>query len=181
MNTWKKLGAVLLASVLLLSGCAKAPASQSGTGSYKAGSYTAEAQGMNGAVKVTVTVDQDKIVSVTVDEHNETPGISDGAIEKLPQMIVDQQSLALDAVSGATFTSKAILKAAEKALTEAGGDLEALKALPGITGYIMKKGDRLWDVAKRFHTTVDHVMEMNELDQEEVKEGQRLLLVKELR
>ena len=60
-------------------------------------------------------------------------------------------------------------------------DLEALKALPGITGYIMKKGDRLWDVAKRFHTTVDHVMEMNELDQEEVKEGQRLLLVKELR
>ena len=59
-------------------------------------------------------------------------------------------------------------------------DLEALKALPGITGYIMKKGDRLWDVAKRFHTTVDHVMEMNELDQEEVKEGQRLLLVKEL-
>lgn len=45
----------------------------------------------------------------------------------------------------------------------------------------MKKGDRLWDVAKRFHTTVDHVMEMNELDQEEVKEGQRLLLVKELR
>ena len=60
-------------------------------------------------------------------------------------------------------------------------DMESLKALPGITGYIMKKGDRLWDVAKRFHTTVDHVMEMNELDQEEVKEGQRLLLVKELR
>ena len=60
-------------------------------------------------------------------------------------------------------------------------DLEALKALPGITGYIMKKGDRLWDVAKRFHTTVDHVMEMNELDREEVKEGQRVLLVKELR
>ncbi len=60
-------------------------------------------------------------------------------------------------------------------------DMESLKALPGITGYIMKQGDRLWDVAKRFHTTVDHVMEMNELDQEEVKEGQRLLLVKELR
>ena len=35
-------------------------------------------------------------------------------------------------------------------------------------------------MGKRFHTTVDHVMEMNELDQEEVKEGQRLLLVKEL-
>lgn len=60
-------------------------------------------------------------------------------------------------------------------------NMESLKSLPGITGYIMKKGDRLWDVAKRFHTTVDHVMEMNELDQEEVKEGQRLLLVKELR
>ena len=28
MNKWKKLGAVLLASVLLLSGCAKAPTTQ---------------------------------------------------------------------------------------------------------------------------------------------------------
>lgn len=37
------------------------------------------------------------------------------------------QSLAVDTVTGATVTSKAILAAAEQALTEAGADIEALK------------------------------------------------------
>lgn len=59
-------------------------------------------------------------------------------------------------------------------------NLERLQKLPGITGYIMKEGDSLWNVAKRFHTTVAHVMEMNDLENEEIHEGQRLLLVKEL-
>lgn len=126
MKSWKKLGVLLMASVLLLSGCSQKPA-ETPAGSYKAGSYTAEAEGMNGAVKVTVTVDADKIISVTVDEHNETPGVSDGAIANVPQEIVDQQSLAVDVTSGATFTSKAILEASEKALTEAGADIEKLK------------------------------------------------------
>ncbi len=59
-------------------------------------------------------------------------------------------------------------------------DLEKLQELPGITGYIVQPGDCLWDIAKRFHTTRKHVMEANALAGDQVKPGDRLILVKEV-
>ncbi len=58
--------------------------------------------------------------------------------------------------------------------------MEKLQALPGIVGYIVQPGDSLWDVAKRFHTTMNHVMETNELTDTQIRPGERLLLVKEV-
>ena len=83
------------------------------------GVYTAAGTGMGGDVNVTVTVEGGKIVSVEVGTHNETPGISDPAIEKIPAAIVEAQSADVAAVSGATVTSEAIkaaVAAAYKAL-----------------------------------------------------------------
>lgn len=97
---------------------------------YTAGEYTASAAGMNGDVTVKVVVGDDAITSVEVTEHNETPSISDPAIEKIPAAIVESQSLAVDTVSGATITSKAILAAVEECMKAAGADIEALKAAP---------------------------------------------------
>lgn len=45
----------------------------------------------------------------------------------IPKEIINQQSLAVDTVSGATYTSNGILAAAEQALLNAGGDIAALK------------------------------------------------------
>ena len=59
-------------------------------------------------------------------------------------------------------------------------DLEKLQALPGITGYIVQPGDCLWDIAKRFHTTRKQVVESNGLAGEQVKPGDRLILVKQI-
>lgn len=59
-------------------------------------------------------------------------------------------------------------------------DLKRLQELPGMTGYIVQPQDTMWDVAKRFHTTVSRVMEENGLPDERLKPGQRLLLVKEV-
>lgn len=59
-------------------------------------------------------------------------------------------------------------------------NMEKLQALPGIVGYIVQPGDSLWDVAKRFHTTVSHVMAANGLTDDQVRPGERLLLVKEV-
>ena len=59
-------------------------------------------------------------------------------------------------------------------------DLEKLQALPGITGYIVQPGDCLWDIAKRFHTTRKQVVESNGLEGEQVKPGDRLILVKQI-
>ncbi|MDD3402100.1 MAG: DUF3794 domain-containing protein [Hespellia sp.] len=50
---------------------------------------------------------------------------------------------------------------------------------PGIVGYIVKDKDQLWDLAKKYQTTVEGIMEVNHLEKEEVKEGERLLIFKE--
>ena len=100
----------------------------SGAAGYKEGVYTAQAKGNNGDVKVEVEFSPDAIVKVTVTDHQETPGLSDPAIEKIPQRIVDGQTLNVDAVSGATNTSNAILEAVADCVTQAGGDAEGLKA-----------------------------------------------------
>ncbi len=93
-----------------------------------AGTFEAEAPGVFGeAVKVAVTVSDTAIEKVEVVSHNETAGISDAAIERIPAAIVENQSLAVDTAAGATMTSKAILAAAEAALAAAGADVEALK------------------------------------------------------
>ena len=46
----------------------------------------------------------------------------------MPAKIVETQSLNIDNITGATITTNAILNAAADALTQAGGDAEALKA-----------------------------------------------------
>ena len=104
-----------------------ATAASGEAGIYTPGTYTGTAAGKNGDVKVEVTFSANAIDSVKVVEHSETAGISDGAIENIPAAIVENQSLAVDTVSGATMTSDAILKAVADAVAQAGGDVEALK------------------------------------------------------
>ena len=126
----KKVGAILMALLLLTA---------SGALAMTAGTYEAEGTGIGGAVKVAVTVSETAIEKVEVLAHSETAGICDPAIERIPAAIAEKQSLAVDTVAGATITSKAILTAAEAALTAAGADIEALKtpvaeeAAPGQT------------------------------------------------
>ena len=85
--------------------------------------YAGKARGYGGNVNVTVVLDADgKILNVTVGQHWESDDYGDKAIAVIPNLIVERQSLDVDAVSGATFTSEAIVKAVSKALIEAGLD-----------------------------------------------------------
>lgn len=126
----KKVWAILMALLLLTA---------SGALAMTAGTYEAEGTGIGGTVKVAVTVSETAIEKVEVLAHSETAGICDPAIERIPAAIAEKQSLAVDTVAGATITSRAILEAAEAALTAAGADIEALKtpvaeeAAPGQT------------------------------------------------
>ena len=97
------------------------------SGQYKAGTYTASAQGNNGPVELEVTFTADAISSVVVKNQQETEAIASAPLTSIPQAIVDGQTLAVDVVSGATHTSEAILAAVEDCVTQAGGDVEALK------------------------------------------------------
>lgn len=92
------------------------------------GIYTGEGQGNNGPIIVDVTFADDVITNVQITEHAETPGVCDAAIATIPNEIVQYQSLAVDAVTGATNTSNGILTAVAAAVEKAGGDVEALKS-----------------------------------------------------
>jgi succinate dehydrogenase/fumarate reductase flavoprotein subunit/uncharacterized protein with FMN-binding domain len=94
---------------------------------YKAGTYEATADGFGGAMSVSVTINEDTISEIKVGDHNETHGIGTIAIDILPAQIVENQSLAVDTVAGATLSSEAILAAVADCVIQAGGDVEALK------------------------------------------------------
>lgn len=74
--------------------------------------------GLNGEIAVNVTVEDGVIKNVEILSHSETPGISDPAIEQLPEAIVAANSADVDVVTGATFTSKGIISAVKNALGE---------------------------------------------------------------
>ena len=59
-------------------------------------------------------------------------------------------------------------------------DLKRLQEMPGIVGYIVQPQDSLWKIAKKFHTTVESIMAMNDLADDEIHPGTRLILVKEV-
>lgn len=80
------------------------------------GTYTGTGKGMHSNIAVTVTVEDGAITSVTVDSHDETPGVSDPAIEQIPAAIVAAGSTDVDAVAGATLTSNGIIEAVNNAL-----------------------------------------------------------------
>lgn len=88
------------------------------------------ADGRNGEITVDVTFSEDAIADIVVKDHQETAGIADAAINDLPGEIVASQSLAVDAKSGATFTPEGIVNAVADAVAQAGGDADALRAVP---------------------------------------------------
>jgi len=89
------------------------------TETYADGTYTASAEGHNGPVEVEVTVENGEIADVEILSHDESPDISDPAIEEVPQAIVEKNSTVVDVASGATVTSEAIMEAVELALEDA--------------------------------------------------------------
>lgn len=93
------------------------------------GTYTATTDGRNGPLTVEVTIAGDVIESVKVVDHVETDGVGTLAVDAIPGEIVDTQSLGVSAVAGATMTSDAILAAVADCVAQAGGDVEALRAV----------------------------------------------------
>lgn len=82
------------------------------------GRYVGKAEVLWIAAEVKVIVQDHKIVHIDLIKHKNERGAS---AEVIPQKVVDSQSLQVDTVSGATNSSKVILKAIENALANAGG------------------------------------------------------------
>jgi uncharacterized protein with FMN-binding domain/Pyruvate/2-oxoacid:ferredoxin oxidoreductase delta subunit len=84
---------------------------------YKDGTYTVVGEGKSPDLKVAVIIKSDKITTVEIVSNNETNGKE--ALNVIPKEIVEKQSTSVDAVSGATLTSKGIMMAVNDALGQA--------------------------------------------------------------
>ncbi|WP_313154935.1 DUF3794 and LysM peptidoglycan-binding domain-containing protein [Lacrimispora sp.] len=118
----------------------------------------------------------------------EAPGINEQTVCQLNSGL---EQLSAVMMGGGTIEVKATISLDLLALqpvreqiitnaSEAPMDLNRLQKLPGIVGYIVQPGDSLWNVAKKFHTTIDTIIATNGLTDKSVRPGDRLILVKEL-
>lgn len=88
-------------------------------GGFKDGTYTGTGKGNNGDIMVEVTVKDGNITAVTLKEHSETAGIYESAEKGVVAEIIRKQTADVDAVAGATNTSKGIMEAVKNAIKDA--------------------------------------------------------------
>ena len=59
-------------------------------------------------------------------------------------------------------------------------NMDRIRGMSGMVIHIVQPGETLWDISKAHATTCGQVMELNDLKEEELKAGQKLLMVKEI-
>ncbi len=136
MKSAKSVLAILLTLCLYLS---LAPAAFA-----DARTATASAQGLDETVTVTLTVEDGVITDVKAETDKADSTVGQAALTELPAAMVEQNSVLVDAVSGATVTSGAVLTAAADAWLQLAGDEagadawteEELEAWARANGYV---------------------------------------------
>ena len=88
------------------------------------GTYTAKVNGHNAPLTVEVTVDANKILSIKTPDDQESLGVGKVGLKKTADNILRYQSIGVDAVTGATFSSNALKEGVEKCLKQAGADMK---------------------------------------------------------
>ena len=92
------------------------------TKSLQNGTFTGKGDGRNGAIEVSVTVENGKVTDATITTNNETPEIAGGAESAIiSQFLKDGNTDNIDVVSGATLTSNGLLSALDAALDSSRG------------------------------------------------------------
>lgn len=98
---------------------------------YTNGVFEGEADGYLGKIKLAVTVENGAVKALKVLETHDTDGIFGPAFEALSAKIIKANGVAgVDAVSGATYSSKGILAAATAALNKAGAGIAVASEKP---------------------------------------------------
>lgn len=117
----------------------------------------------------------------------ECPGITEDArynieyhVEQLSVSLAGSEAVEVKAVLAFdTFMRKPVVIHVVTDVEFTPISMEEMEKRPGIIGYIVKEGDCLWDLAKRYMTTAEGIREVNELDSDLLKKGDKLLIFKE--
>ncbi len=116
----------------------------------------------------------------------EVPGINESCryhlqtgIDQLTTVMTDSSQVEVKAVLGLNcivFEQQKVHKIKE--VEQAPLNLEELQESPGIIGYIAKEGDKLWNIAKENYTTISEIVTTNQLPSEQIKGGDKILIIK---
>ena len=100
-------------------------------------------------------------------------------MEQLSTTMLDSNEIEIRATIG---LNALVIQCSEEMILEKIEELpleqEKIRSMPGIIVYVVQQGDTLWNIAKKFYTTVEEIRQMNELEEEELSVGTPLLLVK---
>ncbi len=110
-----------------LTSCAPHEAAESAAaGGWKAGTYTAEVTGHNAPYTVSVTFSDNAITGIDTAANQESLGVGADALKALQQQVLDNQTINIDAVTGATLSSMSLQEGLKECAEQAGA-LEALE------------------------------------------------------
>lgn len=98
--------------------------------SFAPGTYEVHALGHGGALPMKVAFSEKKIESIDIDTASETEGLADVVFVRIPDKIIEGQTLNVDALSGASETSNAVLDGVAKAVKLAGVNPDILRRRP---------------------------------------------------
>lgn len=104
-----------------------------------------------------------------------------GVLEQIGGYVVDSNELEIRAVAGiyvTGFSPQTMYMIDE--VEEIPYSEEEISRIPSITGYIVKSGDTLWNIAKHYGTTIEKMKQYNENLIEPLETGQKLFLLKEM-
>ena len=128
MKAKKLLGNILILALLLIGGMAAIllPAGCLGSAFFREtgfspGSYEGSGRGYRGPITVRVQVSSAEIEDIAIISHTEAAFPGSAALEELLELVLETGSTDVDAVSGATFSSRGFLEAVEDALRKAHG------------------------------------------------------------
>ena len=101
-------------------------------------------------------------------------------IEQLQITLVGSESVEIKGIlTFDTFLRRPVKVWTMENVREEPLDLAQLEKRPSIVGHIVQSGEDLWQLAKQYMTTKEGIMEVNGMQNENVKEGDKLLIFKE--
>ena len=121
-------------------------------------SYEIEVDGMRDAITYSIVPFFDQIAAMQMNDNQ----------------VEIKAEVSLEVLAFSNETARAVLDMKVEPI-----DVERKKQMPGLVGYIVKQGDTLWSIAKDYYTTVEQMKEINELEQDVIHPGDRLVIMKQ--
>ena len=116
----------------------------------------------------------------------EVPGIApediskvQGRVEQLQVTMLDGEEMDVKAViSFSTMVFERVPAQLISQVEVAEPDSAVMSNLPGMVIYVVKNGDSLWSIGRRYYVAVDSIKELNNLSTDEIRPGQKLLIAR---